>query len=454
MKPMSAPKLPPFSSRPTAWRQVRTPSWIATSARRMVLFALVMAVVFAFVPWQQTATGAGNVIAYVPAARQQPVESPIDGRVARWLVREGQQVEAGDALVELADNDPDYLIRLEDQRRLVAMQLTAAQAKQAAADAKLAAAQGAREAAEAAAAAKIDAAAQERTAAEQVREAANAELATAASQAARAKALAADGLRSTQSLEDYTLKANTAEAKRAQAEAKVRVAEAKRQEAISDRDAKLTEADGKIAAAQGDLEVARADEAEYGSKLVELDIKLARQRTQVVRAPVAGTVARVYGGEGGEQVSKKDDLLLLVPNTNSRAVELHLDGNDVSLLRPGQEVRLQFEGWPALQFSGWPSVAVGTFGGVVDFIDAIDDGKGQFRVVILPLGDDVPWPEPQWLRLGLRAKGWIMLASVPMGYELWRQLNDFPPAVPVPAYDKGVGAPVEKSKAGKAWRPK
>ena len=96
------------------------------------------------------------------------------------------------------------------------------------------------------------------------------------------------------------------------------------------------------------------------------------------------------------------------------------------LVREGDHVRLQFEGWPAVQFAGCPSVAVGTFGGSVVAIDESDDGKGKFRLQVRPDGE---WPSHRFLRQGVRANGWVMLQQVPLGYEIWRQLNGFPPVV-------------------------
>jgi hypothetical protein len=88
---------------------------------------------------------------------------------------------------------------------------------------------------------------------------------------------------------------------------------------------------------------------------------------------------------------------------------------------------LQFEGWPALQFAGWPEMAVGTFGANVAFVDATDDGKGKFRVVLTPDEASQEWPSERFLRQGVRVEGWILLNRVTMIYELWRQLNAFPP---------------------------
>ena len=81
----------------------------------------------------------------------------------------------------------------------------------------------------------------------------------------------------------------------------------------------------------------------------------------------------------------------------------------------------------ALQLVGSPEVAVGTFGGRVAFVDASDDGKGKFRVMLVPDEADRPWPSERFLRQGVRVRGWIMLNRVTMAYELWRQLNAFPP---------------------------
>jgi hypothetical protein len=99
-------------------------------------------------------------------------------------------------------------------------------------------------------------------------------------------------------------------------------------------------------------------------------------------------------------------------------------------------VRLQFEGWPAVQFVGWPSVARGTFGGEVVLIDPTDDGTGRFRVLVAPRPDVVndgtevvEWPGPRWLRQGVQVNGWVLLNRVPLWYEIWRQLNGFPPAL-------------------------
>ena len=97
-------------------------------------------------------------------------------------------------------------------------------------------------------------------------------------------------------------------------------------------------------------------------------------------------------------------------------------------LAAGDAVRLQFEGWPAVQFVGWPSVARGTFGGRVYLVDPTANDKGEFRILVEPDRDDAPWPDERYLRQGVRVQGWVLLDRVTVGWELWRNLNGFPPA--------------------------
>jgi len=55
-------------------------------------------------------------------------------------------------------------------------------------------------------------------------------------------------------------------------------------------------------------------------------------------------------------------------------------------------------------------------------------------VVVVP-GDN-HWPEARYLRQGVRGNAWLLLNRVSMGYELWRQLNGFPPKSDVPLKPK------------------
>lgn len=202
-------------------------------------------------------------------------------------------------------------------------------------------------------------------------------------------------------------------------------------------------------AARRDYENTQIKVAEHAAKLAEaraklsrVEIALNRQSAQVVRAPREGRIQAINTSVGASLVSAGDWLATLAPEHSQRVVELQIDGRDVAMVRRGQRVRLNFEGWPAIQFSGWPSVAQGMFDGRVRSIDPSALDSGLFRVLVEPMPGARPWPDSNFVRLGSKVRGWIQMETVSVGYELWRQLNDFPlemtpPEKPGPR--KGLG---------------
>ena len=403
-----------------ALRRVRAPAPVRGIAVGLAVLFPLLAFLLLFLPWQQSALGTGRVIAFAPEDRRQTIEAPIKGVILEWHVQEGDSVRAGDPVATLGDNDPSYLTRLEGER------------DQAAAAARAAGAQAMRYGlkAESEAAARDLAVAEAESAVLEAQSkllGLEAEAEAASLQRDRIATLSAEGIESVRKLELAHMKASKTAAT---VEAQRRYIES----LVSKREKTMMAGDAKVAAAGADVEGAFAKQASANSKLLTVETKVARQEAQVVRAPRDGRVFRLHGGPEAAQVKPGDTLLTLVPESGTAAVELLLDGNDMPLVQPGESVRLLFEGWPAIQFSGWPDMAYGTFGGQVAFIDPSDDGKGQFRVVILPDPEQPAWPTPDRLRQGVRAKGFVLLGSVSLGYELWRQINGFPPLPPV---DKG-----------------
>lgn len=383
-------------------------------------------------PWQQNVSGSGRIIAFTPLERQQNIDAPVTGRVVQWFVQEGDRVAEGDPIVEISDNDPLLMERLNFQRSALAERLRAVEARVISYRANLESQITAREGAVQAAQARVRVAEQGVRSAEQSAQAARAALDTALLNLARQDALAEEGLASQREAELARLR--EAETRTQHEAAQADVVAARSSQAATR--AELTRVEATTAAS---IETARAllqsgegDVASAKAALADIDVRIARQEAQLIPAPRDGTVFRLIARQGGEQVSAGSPLAILVPETRDRAVELWVDGNDASLIREGRKVRLQFEGWPAVQFSGWPSVAVGTFGGVVAFVDVTDDGRGDFRVVVRPDPEDQEWPGPTYLRQGIRANGWVLLDTVSVGFEMWRQLNGFPPVVDPP----------------------
>lgn len=400
-----------------ALRRVRPPAPVRRIAAGLAVLFPVLFLILLFVPWQQSALGTGRVIAYAPEDRQQTIESPIKGVILAWHVQEGQLVAEGEPLATLGDNDPAYLGRLESERDQFEAAAAAAEAQVTRYETKAVSEAAARDLAVAEAEAAVMEARSKLVGLE-------AEAEAAALQLERMGALSAEGIESVRKLELARMKASKTEA--------AVLAQGRYIDSlVQKREKTRTSGDAKVASAQADLEGARAKQAEARSKLLNVETKVARQQAQVVRAPRDGRVFRLHGGPEAAQVKPGDMLVTLVPEAGATAVELVLDGNDMPLVQPGEEVRVLFEGWPAIQFSGWPDMSYGTFGGEVAFIDPSDDGKGQFRVVILPDPDQPAWPSGSNLRQGVRAKGFVLLGSVSLGYEMWRQINGFPPLPPV-----------------------
>ncbi len=171
--------------------------------------------------------------------------------------------------------------------------------------------------------------------------------------------------------------------------------------------------------------------AEAQANLTRAETSLSRQSEQLVIAPRDGFIQSVNSGDAATIVNAGDVLASFVPETSERVIEVFIDGRDVALVQYGARARIQFEGWPAVQFSGWPSVAIGTFEGVVTAVDQSAQPDGRFRVLIAEAPDaENPWPEERYARYGAAIRAWILLETVPVGYEIWRQLNNFPPQVP------------------------
>ena len=217
--------------------------------------------------------------------------------------------------------------------------------------------------------------------------------------------------------------------------------------------AKRDELEEKKRVAQTKIDYARALEqdslgaaATVRKDIADVQMKLEEMDRLVIRAPRDGTIFRMPLYEQGQTIKEGQSILTLIPESSQEAVELMVRGNDMPLIQIGQEVRLQFEGWPAVQFPGWPSIAVGTFSGQVATVDATDDGFGSFRILVIP-GEDTEWPTERYLRQGVRANGWVMLKQVTLGYEIWRQLNGFP--VLVSDKDKEPKKGTSKSKSPK-----
>ncbi|MBP6834431.1 MAG: HlyD family efflux transporter periplasmic adaptor subunit [Deltaproteobacteria bacterium] len=402
------------------------------------LFA-VIALSVVLVPWQQSAAGHGRVVAYAPLERQQTIEAPIEGRVVKFWVRDGSHVRSGEPMLEISDNDPQIIARLRQERDAVQARLDAARAREGAIVERIGQLTQSRQSAVGAATSRVRMAQDRVRSARQVLQATEATARTAQLNFDRQRALIAEGLASTRTGELAELDRVRARTEVDRAQAALSAAQSEESALQSDLLRVGTDGFASIEDARAARAAASSEIASATGELARIEVRLARQATQLVAAPRDGTVLRLIASTGGEQVKAGDPLVVFVPDTDARAVELWADGNDVPLLHEGQHVRLQFEGWPALQFTGWPTLAYGTFGGRIAVVDSADNGQGKFRVLVVP-EPGARWPTGRYLRQGVRANGWVLLNRVRLGWELWRQFNGFPP-MPAP-----LGVATERTK--------
>ncbi len=398
---------------------------------RLLLVGFVLLVIaLCFLPWRQFVSGSGRVIAFNPLDRRINIEAQVSGRVKHLHVTEGQRVKKGELIIEIQDNDPNLLNNLKAQREAIESRRDFAQGRVESLIAQITQQELAK-------AQAIDGAEQRVAGAKIAAE-------TALLNFTRTKELHAKQLESQRNLELATLSRDSTSAELKSSSAALKRTSNDMDASIASTHASKGTALSEVATAERDLSV--------------IDVQINQTERQIIESPRDGIVLNVAATDG-TYLRPGSLICVIIPETDSRFVEIMVDGNDMPLIhsrkdgQSGSPVRLAFEGWPAVQMIGWPQLAIGTFGGEVVFVDATDDGKGKFRVVVGPTDDivdrgdgkgpvTVPWPDKdRWLRQGSRANAWVILNEVPLWFELWRQINGFPPVV---SNDDGTLDPTKK----------
>lgn len=144
-----------------------------------------------------------------------------------------------------------------------------------------------------------------------------------------------------------------------------------------------------------------------------------------ITAPQDGYITKAIKTGIGETIKEGSEIVSIMPANIDLAVEIYVAPIDVPLLAKGSNVRVQFDGWPAIVFSGWPSISYGTYGGKVIAIDNFISENGKYRILVVPDKNDHPWPKE--LRVGGGVNSMMLLKDVPVWYEIWRNINGFPP---------------------------
>jgi multidrug resistance efflux pump len=170
-----------------------------------------------------------------------------------------------------------------------------------------------------------------------------------------------------------------------------------------------------VASGQGDIAKLQNQYASYAI----------RNGMYYIIAPQSGQIVQARNTGIGEIVKESEMLVHIVPDQVDYAVEMYVRPVDLPLVAPGQKVRFLFDGFPAIVFSGWPEASYGTYQGIVSAVESDVSVNGKFKLLVKEDRSYRTWPKE--LRMGTGANGIALLKNVPLWYELWRNINSFPP---------------------------
>lgn len=401
--------------------------------RFLLVFSGVVFIVL-FLPWTQNVIGKGYVTTLEPDKRPQTVQSQIPGRIEEWFVREGDFVTKGDTIMRISEVKSDFfdqelLLRTKEQVDAKKGAVVAYSDKVNALKAQLIALEQER-------LLKLEQANNELSQTillvqnDSISfEAAITDRTIAQTRLDRDLALYDQGLKAMRDVEEKRLKLRETEAKYISAENKYQ--NSKNEVEIARLEIQRLQANfaDKISKAQSDLATAQSDGFEAAGEVAKLSNTLVnytnRAALQYVLAPQSGFINKAIKGGIGETFKEGDRLVSIMPDDYAMAVETYVRPIDMPLIHIGEKVRVEFDGWPAIIFSGWPNVSYGTYGAKVVAVENFISDNNLYRVLLAPDPDDHPWP--QEVRIGSGARTIALLANVPVWYELWRQLNGFPP---------------------------
>ncbi len=396
--------------------------------------ALVIVAVFLFLPWTQNIQAKGYLISLSPDKRPQAIQSVISGKLDKWFVREGSFVKKGDTIVYITEVkseyfDPNLVLRTSEQVDAKFQSVSSYNEKIKSLEQQFDALKQARKLKLEQTQNKIGQARLKIRSDSIDLVAIQNNLKIAEKQYNRTKELYDKGLKSLTDLETKNLKWQEIQAKFMVKENKILNEKNELLNLELQLSAIKSEYADKLAKSQSEKFSAVSNKLNAVAMTSKLKNQLSnysqRQKFYYITAPQDGYVTKVVKKGLGEIIKEGTDIVTIVPVDYDLAVEIYVKPQDLPLLSIGNSVRLQFDGWPALVFNGWPNTSVGTFSGKVVAIDQYISNNGKYRLIISPNGRKKEWPEQ--LRLGSGAQAFILLNNVPLWYEVWRQMNGFPP---------------------------
>jgi adhesin transport system membrane fusion protein len=401
--------------------------------RFLAAFAI-LGVIVLFLPWTQNITGRGNVTTLTPDQRPQTIQSQIPGRIESWFVREGDYVAKGDTIIQISEIkseffDPNLVERTGQQRDAKQQSVGSYGDKVKALERQVRALSNER-------LLKLEQSRNKllqsnyRVQSDSIDlEAALTNKRIAQLQFDRTVTLQLEGFKAIRDVEDKRLKLQETEAKLISQQNKLLGSKNELINARVEISRVSSAYADKISKAQSDKFTAQSSQFDTEAQVSKLDNEYSNYQIRndllFIKAPYDGYINKAIRGGVGQTFKEGEGLVGMMPAKVDLAVETFVAPIDLPLLHIGEKVRVQFDGWPAIVFSGWPNISYGTYGAEVVAIENFISDNGKFRVLLAPDEEDHKWPKE--IRAGSGAFTMALLEDVPIWFELWRQLNGFPP---------------------------
>lgn len=401
---------------------------------KLLFFLFLPVVILMFMPWTQNIRALGNVTALKPEQRPQTIHTVIAGKIEKWFVQEGQFVKKGDTILfisEVKDEyfDPNLLSRTDEQLKAKELSVQSYMEKVKANDNQIAALTETLKLKLEQAKNKLQQAVLYVKSDSMDLVAAKTNLEIANEQFNRMKELHAKGLKSLTELENRKLKLQETQAKIISQENKLLTSRNQLINAKIELESINAEYRDKISKSESEKFSAMSNMYDAEAVVTKLQNQymnyMVRTGLYFITAPQDGYITQAIKTGIGETIKEGSEIVSIMPANIDLAVEIYVAPIDVPLLVKGSNVRVQFDGWPAIVFSGWPSVSYGTYGGKVIAIDNFISENGKYRILVVPDKNDHPWPKE--LRVGGGVNSMMLLKDVPVWYEIWRNINGFPP---------------------------
>jgi multidrug efflux pump subunit AcrA (membrane-fusion protein) len=395
----------------------------------MIFLVLIM-----FLPWTQNIKAKGSITTLKQEQRPQEINSPIPGKIVKWWVKEGDYVRKGDTILQISEIKEDYLdpnLVGRTQQQVDAKQGMIAnyERKVATVDLQIDALMSSKKL-------KIEQLNNKLKQLDNKLAGEGAELNAAINEYKLAKdqfdrqeKMYNEGLVSQTQLQQRNIAFQNAVAKQIMVENKLAQTQ---QEVINVRiEQNSVEQDytEKISKAEGDRFQSMSQIAGGEGDVAKLQNQVSNYRIRngmyIILAPQDGQIVQAKKSGLGEIIKDGELITVIVPNRLDYAVEMYVRPVDLPLISLGQKVRFMFDGFPAIVFSGWPDNSYGTFGGKVVAYENSISSNGLFRVLVAEDKDDREWPKQ--LKIGSGSQGIALMKDVPIWYELWRNINGFPP---------------------------